>query len=80
MFRRTIETFFGSTRWFFFIAAVGVVAGAYLVWIGPQPCDDAYITFRHAKNLAAHLAPSWNLERRFPKRSERSRIFFKRSR
>jgi hypothetical protein len=39
-----------------------VAAGAFLLAQGLQPCDDAYITFRHARNLVRHLRPVWNLE------------------
>lgn len=41
-----------------FIAAT---ASALLFSHGLQPCDDAYITFRHAKNFATDLWPAWNL-------------------
>jgi hypothetical protein len=41
---------------------LGTAAGAFLLFQGLQPCDDAYITFRHARNLARHLRPAWNLE------------------
>jgi hypothetical protein len=42
--------------------AIAGAAGAFLVSQGLQPCDDAYITFRHARNLASHARPAWNLE------------------
>src|SRR5206468_10103522 len=41
---------------------LGAAAGAFLLLQHLQPCDDAYITFRHARNLARHLRPVWNLE------------------
>jgi hypothetical protein len=41
---------------------LGAAAGAFLLSQHLQPCDDAYITFRHARNLARHLRPAWNLE------------------
>jgi len=40
---------------------LSALAAAFLLWQGLQPCDDAYITFRHARNLAAHLRPAWHL-------------------
>ena len=30
--------------------------------LGPQPCDDAYITFRHAQHFSEALRPVWNLD------------------
>jgi hypothetical protein len=43
-------------------AAVGValLASLFLLSQGLQPCDDAYITFRHARNLALHGVAAWN--------------------
>jgi len=43
-------------------AGLGVAAGALVLSQGLQPCDDAYITFRHARNLVRQLRPAWNLE------------------
>jgi hypothetical protein len=59
--RRAIENAFGSRRWFVAACALGVFAAGWLLWQGLQPCDDAYITFRHARNLAADFTPAWNV-------------------
>lgn len=50
-----------SPTWRVALIAVCVIAAGFLVWQGLQPCDDAYITFRHAKNLAESGRPAWNL-------------------
>jgi arylsulfatase A-like enzyme len=42
--------------------ALALAAGGFLLVQGLQPCDDAYITFRHARNLALEARPAWNLE------------------
>lgn len=54
-------TTFGSAR--LRLAVLGMAGAAALLLLvqGPQPCDDAYITFRHAKHLAQDLRPAWNL-------------------
>ncbi len=52
---------FGSPRMCVAVLAAALVATALVALQGLQPCDDAYITFRHAKNLAAHGIPAWNL-------------------
>jgi len=59
--RRAIENEFGSLRWFLGVCALAGFAAGWLLWQGLQPCDDAYITFRHAKNLATHFTPAWNV-------------------
>ncbi len=48
----------------FFAAALllAVVAAAFVVSQTLRPSDDAYITYRHAKNLAHHGVPAWNLD------------------
>lgn len=49
-------------RWIFFICAL-LVAGVYLAELGyifsitPDPCEDAYITFRFSRNLADGNGP-----------------------
>ncbi|MCV6637926.1 hypothetical protein [Candidatus Albibeggiatoa sp. nov. NOAA] len=47
----------------FFVLAViiAAIASLFLFKQGLMPCDDAYITFRHAKNFAMDLWPAWNL-------------------
>ena len=44
------------------VVLIAVAAAVLLMIQGPRPCDDAYITFRHAKNLALEWRPAWNLE------------------
>jgi hypothetical protein len=61
MSRGWIEGAFGSRRWAGAALGLAGLAAGFLLWQGLQPCDDAYITFRHARNLAAHLRPAWNL-------------------
>ena len=41
---------------------VASVASLLLYALGPQPCDDAYITFRHAQHFSDALRPAWNLD------------------
>lgn len=52
---------FGSARVFLMVLIVAVASGGFLISQRPQPCDDAYITFRHVRNLIEHGRPSWNL-------------------
>jgi hypothetical protein len=52
---------FGSARALAAALALAAAAGAFLWSQGLQPCDDAYITFRHARNLARDARPAWNL-------------------
>jgi len=40
---------------------LGAGSAVFLFSQGLQPSDDAYITFRHARNLALHGWPAWNL-------------------
>ena len=41
---------------------VAGLASLLLYALGPQPCDDAYITFRHAQHFSDALRPAWNLD------------------
>jgi len=41
--------------------SLGLLCGVLLLAQGLQPSDDAYITFRHARHLALHGWPAWNL-------------------
>jgi hypothetical protein len=52
---------FGSARWLAAALLLAAASGAFVWSQGLQPCDDAYITFRHARNLARHGRPAWNL-------------------
>ncbi|MDO8632870.1 MAG: hypothetical protein Q7R41_20495 [Phycisphaerales bacterium] len=52
---------FGSARIFLLVLIVAVASGGFLISQRPQPCDDAYITFRHVRNLIEYGRPSWNL-------------------
>jgi hypothetical protein len=54
----------GSAATFFLVAAAGLFSGLFLYCQGLHPSDDAYITFRHVKNLVEHGAPAWNLGKR----------------
>jgi len=60
--RRSPATIFGSPGLRLAVLALAGFAALLLLVQGPQPCDDAYITFRHAKNLALDLRPAWNLD------------------
>ena len=61
---RRLAAEFGSPALLVTAAGLGAAAGAFLLSQHLQPCDDAYITFRHARNLARYLRPAWNLEGR----------------
>lgn len=52
---------FGSPRMCVAVLGAALVATMLVAAQGLQPCDDAYITFRHAKNLAVAWTPAWNL-------------------
>ncbi|MCP5494529.1 MAG: hypothetical protein H7A23_08215 [Leptospiraceae bacterium] len=39
----------------------GLVGASLLLIMGHTPCDDAYITFRHARNFSDHFIFSWNI-------------------
>jgi hypothetical protein len=58
---RNRDTALASRGWTAAVLALALAAGGFLLFQGLQPCDDAYITFRHARHLAQHLAPTWNL-------------------
>lgn len=51
----------GSPQIFAAVCAVAFACGAIVIAQRPQPCDDAYITFRHVRNLVDHGRPAWNL-------------------
>ena len=51
-----------STPWRLLAVLVGFSAAVLALRQGLQPCDDAYITFRHAKNFALEGRLAWNLE------------------
>ncbi len=62
--RPTIERImkaFGSTRICCLVVALAGVCSLFLISQKLQPCDDAYITFRHVKNFLEFGRPSWNL-------------------
>jgi hypothetical protein len=44
------------------LVAVAALVAVGLALQGSKPNDDAYITFRHAKHLAVHGRPAWNLD------------------
>lgn len=50
-----------SRRMFGLALLLGIGSAVFLLSQGLQPSDDAYITFRHARNLALHGWPAWNL-------------------
>ncbi|HXV64536.1 MAG TPA: hypothetical protein VEK15_27815 [Vicinamibacteria bacterium] len=43
------------------ILALAALAALFLGSQKPQPCDDAYITFRHVRHLVTDHQPIWNL-------------------
>ena len=57
---RIIEAF-GSASTFWLVVALALSCALFLVSQDLQPSDDAYITFRHVKNLLEHGRPAWNL-------------------
>jgi hypothetical protein len=59
--RAALAREFGSTGWLAAALLLAAAAGAFLFSQDLQPCDDAYITFRHARNLAREGRPAWNL-------------------
>ena len=59
---KVLKNVFGSVRLCLVVTVIGVAAVLFLITQGLQPSDDAYITFRHARNFADHLRPAWNLE------------------
>ncbi|UCE60757.1 MAG: hypothetical protein JSU63_03200 [Phycisphaerales bacterium] len=52
---------FGSPAVFWLVVVLGVVCAWFLTAQKLQPSDDAYITFRHVRNLLEHGRPAWNL-------------------
>jgi len=56
-----IKAHFGSLLLAGVILSVALLASVLLFAQGPQPSDDAYITFRHVRNLLEHGIPAWNL-------------------
>jgi hypothetical protein len=44
------------------VLALAAIAAAFVVSQTARPSDDAYITFRHVKNLASHGVPAWNVD------------------
>ena len=57
----SLERTFGSRTFLALVLVTALGAAALLISQGIQPCDDAYITFRHAKNIALHGRPASNL-------------------
>jgi hypothetical protein len=57
----SLEQTFGSRTFLALVLVTALGCAGLLVSQGMQPCDDAYITFRHAKNIALHGRPAWNL-------------------
>jgi len=60
--KEIIRRHFGSFSVFAGVVALAAAAAWFLVSQRLQPCDDAYITFRHVKHLVERGAPAWNLE------------------
>lgn len=44
-----------------FAVILAIACAGFLISQRPQPCDDAYITFRHVRNFVEHGRPAWNL-------------------
>jgi len=59
---KQIFLLFKGKHSFWGILILAFLAGLFLISQKLQPCDDAFITFRHAKNLSDHLKLTWNLE------------------
>jgi hypothetical protein len=52
---------FGSRAGPWAALLIALCAAGLLASQGAQPCDDAYITFRHVRHLIEHGRPAWNL-------------------
>ena len=60
-FARSVVQAFGSTKAFAVVVLLALGCAVFLGSQKLQPSDDAYITFRHVKNLVDHARPAWNL-------------------
>jgi hypothetical protein len=58
--RRLIRPF-GTRCTFILVVVLSLGCAFFLALQKVQPCDDAYITLRHVKNLVEHGRPAWNL-------------------
>jgi hypothetical protein len=52
---------FGSTGLFLLVVLIAAACALFLESQKLVPSDDAYITFRHVRNLLEHGRPAWNL-------------------
>ncbi len=59
---QTSQTHFARYRDQYALITIAAIAAMFVLAQTPRPSDDAYITFRHVKNLAQHGVPSWNLD------------------
>ena len=59
-FARLVRSF-GGPGAFGVVIGLALLCAAFLAVQGLQPCDNAYITFRHVRNLIEHGRPAWNL-------------------
>jgi hypothetical protein len=59
---RRIMSAFGPPWAFWTLVAVAGGCAVFLLSQHILPCDDAYITFRHVKNLSDHGRMAWNLQ------------------
>lgn len=65
MMRRIFGREWGESHWYDWAIAIAAVAGVALRWLqGPQVVDDAFITFRYARNLAEGLGFVYNVGER----------------
>lgn len=52
----------GERKWLCLAVLCAAASAAFLFSQTPRPSDDAYITFRHVRNLAESGVPAWNTE------------------
>lgn len=65
MMRRIFGCEWGKARWHDWAIVIAAIAAVALRWLqGPQVVDDAFITFRYARNLSAGLGFVYNVGER----------------
>ncbi len=63
--RKAFGREWGATRWHDWVIAAAAIVAVILRWLqGPQIVDDAFITFRYARNLAEGLGFVYNVGER----------------
>jgi hypothetical protein len=58
---QSVTAAFGSKLLLGLVVAIALACALLLASQKLQPSDDAYITFRHVRNLLEHGRPAWNL-------------------